>query len=129
MTPNNKKAAPAGTGTASNAAFTGNDRTTPTVTGQAAQVLGLIRKYQPILSLHLTADHAIPQAAARIHGMRAMGFNILTTIRPSVVFRGRIRRNIAAYSLGVPEWPRPGFSTGAHESEQFGLDSIQGGAK
>ncbi len=76
----------------------------PLVTGQCAQVLELIRINQPILSLNLTADHAIPEAAARVHDLRAKGFNIITTILPAVEFRGAIRRNVAAYSLGVPEW-------------------------
>jgi hypothetical protein len=85
------------------------DRTPPIVTGQCAQVLALIRQHQPILSFLLTADHAIPEAAARIHDLRGMGFNILTTIHSTVAFRGIERRKVASYSLGAPEWPRPGF--------------------
>ena len=81
----------------------------PVVSGQCAQVLELIRKHQPLLSLIMTADHAIPEAAARVHDLRSMGFNIQTTIVPEVVFRGRIRRNVAFYSVGNPEFPRPGF--------------------
>lgn len=81
----------------------------PIVTGQCAEVLELIRQHQPILSFVLTADHAIPEAAARVHNLRAMGFNILTTILPEVVFRGATRHKAAMYSLGVPEWPSPGF--------------------
>lgn len=81
----------------------------PTTTGQCAQVLNLIRQHQPLLSLEMTANHAIPEAAARVHDLRAMGFNILTTIKPAVEFRGAIRRNVALYSLGTPTWPRPGF--------------------
>jgi len=81
----------------------------PTVTGQRAQVLTLIRQHQPLLSFVLTADHAIPEAAARVHDLRGMGFNIITRIVPTVKFRGCIRRNAALYSLGVPEWPYPGF--------------------
>ena len=85
----------------------------PEVTGQTAQVLYLIRRYQPILSLTMTADHAIPEAAARVHDLRAMGWHIQTTIHSSVIFRGVERRNVASYSLGVPEWPAPGFIAGA----------------
>ena len=81
--------------------------TTPLVTGQCAQVLQLIKLHQSILSLHLTADHAIPETAARVHDLRAKGFNIITTIHPEVEFRGVIRRNVASYSLGVPEWRKP----------------------
>ncbi|MBK6744291.1 MAG: helix-turn-helix domain-containing protein [Hydrogenophilales bacterium] len=85
----------------------------PHVTGQCAEVLTLIRQHQPLLSFVLTADHAIPEAAARVHDLRALGFNIITRIKPKVSFRGRTRRNAALYSLGSPEWPYPGFLTGA----------------
>ena len=104
-----KKPHSAGTGTASKTTFDSRNITPPMVTGQCAEVFGLIRQYQPLLSFVLTADHAIPEAAARVHNLRAMGFNIRTTILPEVVFRGVIRRNAALYSLGSPEWPRPGF--------------------
>lgn len=80
----------------------------PLVTGQCAQVLALIREHQPLLSLELTANHAIPETAARVHDLRAMGWNIITTILPSVIFRGVERRNVALYSLGAPEWIPPG---------------------
>ncbi|MGV0950974.1 MAG: helix-turn-helix domain-containing protein [Azonexus sp.] len=86
--------------------------TPPIVTGQCGQVFGLIQQYQPLVSLRLTADYAIPEAAARVHDLRAMGFNILTTIHPTVMFRGIERRNVASYSLGTPAWPRPGFFDG-----------------
>lgn len=86
--------------------------TPPIVTGQCAEVLGLIRQHQPVLSFTLTADHAIPEAAARVHDLRAMGFNIRTSILPGAEFRGVIRRNAALYSMGSPEWPAPGFLKG-----------------
>ena len=86
--------------------------TPPIVSGQCAQVLDLIRKHQPILSFVLTADHAIPEAAARVHDLRALGFDVRTRIVPKVIFRGRERRNAAFYSLSVPEWPAPGFVSG-----------------
>lgn len=76
----------------------------PIVSGQCAQVLELIRRHQPLLSLELTSSHAIPEAAARVHDLRALGFNIITTIIPQVTFRGVIRRKVAKYSLGTPEW-------------------------
>lgn len=47
------------------------DRKPPVVTGQCAQVLNLIRQQQPIISFDLTATHAIPEAAARVHDLRA----------------------------------------------------------
>lgn len=88
------------------------DRTPPITTGQCAQVLNLIRRHQPILSLTMTADHAIPEAAARVHDLRAAGWNVRTEIRPVVLFRGVERRNVASYSLGTPEWPKLGFVDG-----------------
>ena len=81
----------------------------PQVTGQCAEVLSIIRQNQPVLSFTLTADHAIPETAARVHDLRAAGYNIITVIVPAVEFRGKTRRNAALYSLGTPEWPRPGF--------------------
>jgi hypothetical protein len=81
----------------------------PAVTGQNAEVLNIIRNNGPILSLVLTADCAIPETAARVHDLRGMGFNIVTQIKPTVEFRGRIRRNVALYSLASPEWPAPGY--------------------
>ncbi|GHU34837.1 hypothetical protein AGMMS50256_29060 [Betaproteobacteria bacterium] len=87
----------------------------PIVTGQCAEVLELIRKHQPLLSFVLTADHAIPETAARVHNLRCMGFNIQTRIVPEIVFRGRIRRNAALYSLGSPEWLNPDREREHHE--------------
>ena len=81
---------------------------TPMVDGQCAEVLSILRK-GPVLSFVLTADYAIPEAAARVHDLRAKGFNVITNIQSEVVFRGRIRKRAAFYSLGNPEWPRPGF--------------------
>ena len=79
----------------------------PTVTGQCAQVLELIRTQGPIISLEMTAGHAIPETAARVHNLRSMGWNIETTIHATVLFRGVERHNVASYSLGVPEWIPP----------------------
>ncbi len=104
-----KKPHTAGASTTSKTTVDSRNLTPPIVTGQRAEVLGLIRQFQLVLSFVLTADHAIPEAAARVHELRAMGFNIMTLIKPTVVFRGAIRRNAALYSLGTPEWPRPGF--------------------
>ena len=83
----------------------------PIVTGQCAEVLSLIRQHRSVMSLTLTADHAIPETAARVHDLRAAGWHIVTTIAQSVIYRGRERHNIALYSLGVPEWPAPGYDT------------------
>jgi hypothetical protein len=125
MDPNKKKAAPGANRAASDTAFDKSNRTPPTVTGQCAQVLGLIREQQPILSFTLTADHAIPETAARVHDLRGMGFNILTTIHPAIEFRGSVRRNAASYSLGSPEWPCPGFFDTRPPSGQTELDLEQ----
>lgn len=91
------------------------DRKPPIVTGQSAQVKNIITEEQPVMSFVLTADYAIPEAAARVHDLRAKGFNIVTTINPTVVFRGVERHNVASYSMGTPEWPRPGFFDEAGE--------------
>lgn len=85
------------------------DHRPPAVTGQCAEVLELLRNEGAVLSFRMTAELAIPEAAARVHDLRAMGFHVQTTILPTVEFRGRIRRNVALYSLGVPSWPAPGF--------------------
>ena len=89
----------------------------PQVTGQCAEVLSLIRLHGPVLSLVLTADYAIPETAARVHDLRAMGFNIKTTIKPEVIFRDRSRRNVALYWLASPEWPAPDFLLGDQGGE------------
>lgn len=107
-----KKAAPEGNRAASDTAFVSANRTPPKPTGQCAQVLRLIETNPGIRSLEITADRAIPEAAARIHDLRCMGFNIITTIHPLVVFRGVERRNVASYHLASPRWPRPGFFEG-----------------
>jgi len=81
----------------------------PIVTGQRAQVLSILRR-GPTLSLSLTADHAIPEAASRIHELREQGFNIETVIQDSILFRGNERRKVALYVLKNPEWPSPDFA-------------------
>jgi hypothetical protein len=111
MDSTNKKVAP-GANRATQETTHDQNPTPPMVTGQCAQVFNLISQHQPIWSLTLTADYAIPEAAARVHNLRAMGFNILTTIHPTVIFRGVERHNVASYSLGTPAWPRPGFFDG-----------------
>ena len=88
---------------------TANRNIPPMVTGQCADVLQVIRERQPVPSFELTATLAIPEAAARVHDLRAKGFNILTAILPKFEFRGVIRHKVAQYSMGTPEWPRPGF--------------------
>lgn len=104
---------------------TQSDRTPPIITGQCAQVYGLIKNHPGIVSLKMTADHAIPEAAARVHNLRAMGFNIMTTIHPTVIFRGVERRNVASYSIGVPAWPRPGFFDAGPAAVQIEFDLEQ----
>jgi len=80
----------------------------PFVDGQCAEILSILKR-GPVLSFVFTADYAIPEAAARVHDLRNRGFNIITNIQSEVVFRGKIRKRVALYSLGNPAWPRPGF--------------------
>ena len=82
-----------------------NNLNPPIVTGQCQLVLSLLRQHGALLSLNLTADLAIPEAAARIHDLRAKGFNVITTIQNEVIFRGCVRKRVAKYSLGTLEWP------------------------
>ncbi|UTH72511.1 helix-turn-helix domain-containing protein [Chromobacterium sp. IIBBL 290-4] len=93
--------------------MTYQDRKPPTLTGQRAEVMQIIREYGyrsvPLYSLTLTGEFSIPEAAARIHELREMGFNILSIIHPEILYRGRVRRGVAQYVLGTPAWPRPGF--------------------
>ncbi|MBL8421653.1 MAG: helix-turn-helix domain-containing protein [Dechloromonas sp.] len=109
MTPQNKKAAPGANRAAQETTSDKFNLKPPLVTGQCGQVLNLIHQQPGIVSLVMTADYAIPEAAARVHDLRAAGWNILTTIHPTVIFRGVERHNVATYSLGTPGWPRPGF--------------------
>ncbi len=80
----------------------------PLVDGQCAEVLAILRN-RPTLSFEFTAERAIPQVAARVFNLKEKGYNVITEIKPEIVFRGRVRRHVALYYLGNPEWPRPGF--------------------
>jgi hypothetical protein len=91
------------------AQFTGGESQPPIVTGQCAEVLSHLKAKPSVISFELTAGAQIPEAAARIHDLRAKGFNILTTIEPEIVYCGKVRRNVARYSLASPTWPAPGF--------------------
>ena len=74
---------------------------------QAELVLRLIGERGPVLSLELTANRAIREAAARVHDLRALGWNVITVKNPGVIFWGVERRNVASYSLGSTEWVPP----------------------
>jgi hypothetical protein len=93
----------------------------PIVSGQCADVLEILQQHQrsnqPVISFYLTADCAIPEAAARIHDLRSKGFNIKTTILPEVLYRGKTRRKVALYSLGSPLWPSPEHLAKADQSK------------
>jgi len=104
-----KNARPAEAVTSANTDPNHSIDTTPIVSGQCAEVLSILRTHGQVLSFQLTVDHAIPEAAARIHDLRAKGFNISTTILPEVVFQGRVRRKVARYTLGAPAWPSPAY--------------------
>ncbi|AXK39320.1 helix-turn-helix domain-containing protein [Crenobacter cavernae] len=99
-----KNARPAEAETSAHISANQSTATPPIVTGQCAEVLAILRERGSVLSLELTADRAIPEAAARIHELRAMGFNIITTLLAEVVFRDRVRRKVARYTLGTPAW-------------------------
>ena len=93
----------------SRAQSTAGDNTPPIVTGQCAEVLSYLLAKPSVISFELTAGAQIPEAAARIHDLRAKGFNILTKIEPEIVYCGKVRRNVARYTLASPSWPAPGF--------------------
>lgn len=108
LLPPQEQASRDNTSTTSESDYIADIMNEPFVDGQCAEVLALLRQ-GPILSLVLTAIHAIPEAAARIHDLRAKGFNIATNIQSEILFRGKIRKRVALYSLGNPVWPRPGY--------------------
>ena len=56
-----------------------------------------------------------PEFAARIHDLRAKGFNVITTIQNEVIFRGCVRKRVANYSLGTPEWIAHQVKEQSHE--------------
>jgi len=89
------------------------DRIPPRLTGQRAEVMQILREYAsrnvPCYSLNLTGECSIPEAAARVHELRQMGFNVIPIIHPEIIYKGRSRRRIAQYVIGSPEWPRPGY--------------------
>jgi hypothetical protein len=82
----------------------------PIVAGQLGQVLATITANPGILNIELNIEHGFTEAAARICGLKDIGFNIISTIEPEVFYRGRTWRKVARYSLGSPAWPRPGFA-------------------
>lgn len=76
----------------------------PTVTGQLAQVLTILRQ-GPTSSLEFIHEHNILRAQARIWELRQKRFNITTHPQSHVLYRGHIYQSIAIYVLGHPEWP------------------------
>ena len=78
----------------------------PTVTGQLAQVLNILRQ-GPVSSLVFAYEHKIMRSSARILELRQKGFNITTQIRQHVQYHGHIYKNTATYALGRPEWSPP----------------------
>lgn len=85
--------------------------TKPRPSGQQKIVLDLLRSREKVVSLEMSADMAIPEATARISELHADGFNIKTSLG-EVEFRGKLRKHVATYRLGVPEWPAPGYLEG-----------------
>ncbi|MGE6126975.1 MULTISPECIES: helix-turn-helix domain-containing protein [Aeromonas] len=78
----------------------------PTVTGQLAQVLTILRQ-GPTSSLEFIHEHNILRAQARILELRQKGFNITTHIQAHVLYRGHRYKSMATYVLGLPEWSAP----------------------
>ena len=81
----------------------------PTVTGQLAQVLTILRK-GPTSSLDFIYKHNILRAPARILQLRQKGFNITTHIQSHLLYRDHIYKNTATYVLEHPEWSAPSQS-------------------
>lgn len=78
----------------------------PTVTGQLAQVLAILRQ-GPTSTLEFTYEHNILRSSARILELRQKGFNITPHPQVRVLYRGRIYQNVVTYVLGNPEWSSP----------------------
>ncbi|HDO1317304.1 helix-turn-helix domain-containing protein [Aeromonas veronii] len=78
----------------------------PTVTGQLAQVLTILRQ-GPTSSVEFILEHNILRAQARILELRQKGFNITTHIQAHVLYRGHRYKSMATYVLGLPEWSAP----------------------
>ena len=86
---------------------------------ELAAEFGEIRKLRPNLGkavMHVSLSAALGEKLTdeKWQGigqryLRGMGFNLLTTIHSTAVFRGVERRKVASYSLGTLEWPHPGF--------------------
>ncbi|WP_393936446.1 helix-turn-helix domain-containing protein [Aeromonas rivipollensis] len=75
----------------------------PTVSGQLAQVLSILRQ-GPTSNLDFIHKHNILRAPARILQLRQKGFHITTHIQSHVLYRDHIYKNTATYELGRPEW-------------------------
>ena len=78
----------------------------PLVSGQCAEVLAMLLEHCPMLAIELPAM-GIPQYCARIHDLRAKGYNIISTIEYDVSYQGRIYSRAARLSLGTPLWGEP----------------------
>ena len=75
----------------------------PLLSGQHAQVLKVLQEArEPILSLKL--QRAFPQVGARVHELRAMGFNIMSIKQKPLLFDGARRIGCVSYVLGLPNW-------------------------
>jgi hypothetical protein len=103
---NKKKAAPKNGTTQFEPPKNNTLHTGPKVTGQMATILKLLRR-GPLFGLSLPVQHGITEPGARIHDLRAMGFNITTHIQLHVQYRGKIYRRAATYVLEHPEWSAP----------------------
>lgn len=78
----------------------------PTVTGQLAQVLVILRQ-GPTSTLEFIHEHNILRTSARIFELRQKGFNITPYYQAHALYRGRRYQNVATYVLEHPEWSPP----------------------
>lgn len=80
-----------------------NNDKPPALAGQHKQIIVMLQEArEPILSLSL--QRQFPQIGARVHELRAMGFNIMSIKQNPIVFDGVRRIGCVSYILGVPNW-------------------------
>ncbi|MGL5289310.1 MAG: helix-turn-helix domain-containing protein [Aeromonas sp.] len=87
-----------------------NTPTPPRVSGQLADTLSILRR-GPVSTLEFIHAHRITRSSARVHELRALGFNITTHTRRDLPYQGHQYHGIAVYVLQHPEWSQPSYDT------------------